>query len=140
MPAEADAIGDTPIVTDRLDAAGVAHKAEVVDALIHQHAAASAGDALEALRRVGGFEIAARKTYGKVSEGMMCSAAELGLDLPRYLRTLMERVEDGGGDLGRLVEEGGHDVDDVVPSSQHPGLGCVGSAQGVIRKQGGVAG
>ena len=42
-----------------LDAAGVAHKAEVVDALIHQHAAASAGDALEALRRVGGFEIAA---------------------------------------------------------------------------------
>jgi phenylalanyl-tRNA synthetase beta chain len=27
----------------------------------------------------GGFEIAARKTYGKVSEGMMCSAAELGL-------------------------------------------------------------
>ncbi|AGP30664.1 phenylalanine--tRNA ligase subunit beta [Corynebacterium terpenotabidum] len=27
----------------------------------------------------GGFEIAARETYGKVSEGMMCSAAELGL-------------------------------------------------------------
>ncbi|WP_420427048.1 nicotinate-nucleotide--dimethylbenzimidazole phosphoribosyltransferase [Algiphilus sp.] len=42
-----------------LDAAGVAHKVEVVDALIHRHAADSAGDALEALRRVGGFEIAA---------------------------------------------------------------------------------
>lgn len=27
----------------------------------------------------GGFEIAARETYGKVSEGMMCSASELGL-------------------------------------------------------------
>ena len=27
----------------------------------------------------GGFEIGARKTYGKVSEGMICSAAELGL-------------------------------------------------------------
>lgn len=27
----------------------------------------------------GGFRIAARETYGKVSEGMMCSAAELGL-------------------------------------------------------------
>jgi phenylalanyl-tRNA synthetase beta chain len=27
----------------------------------------------------GGFEISARKTYGKVSEGMICSAAELGL-------------------------------------------------------------
>src|SRR6185437_14088800 len=27
----------------------------------------------------GGFEIGARKTYGKVSEGMICSAAELAL-------------------------------------------------------------
>ncbi|KAB3520741.1 phenylalanine--tRNA ligase subunit beta [Corynebacterium sp. zg254] len=27
----------------------------------------------------GNFEISARKTYGKISEGMMCSAAELGL-------------------------------------------------------------
>ncbi|GAB3169721.1 phenylalanine--tRNA ligase subunit beta [Myceligenerans halotolerans] len=28
----------------------------------------------------GGFEIAARKTYGHVSDGMICSPAELGLD------------------------------------------------------------
>ncbi len=27
----------------------------------------------------GGFEIGARKTYGKVSEGMICSAAELAI-------------------------------------------------------------
>ena len=27
----------------------------------------------------GGFEIAARKTYGRVSEGMICSVAELGI-------------------------------------------------------------
>jgi phenylalanyl-tRNA synthetase beta chain len=27
----------------------------------------------------GGFEISARKTYGKVSEGMICSASELGM-------------------------------------------------------------
>ena len=27
----------------------------------------------------GGFEIAARKTYGHVSDGMICSSAELGL-------------------------------------------------------------
>src|SRR5215831_19209507 len=27
----------------------------------------------------GGFEIAARKTYGRVSEGMICSAAELAI-------------------------------------------------------------
>ncbi|MHA7833560.1 MAG: nicotinate-nucleotide--dimethylbenzimidazole phosphoribosyltransferase [Algiphilus sp.] len=42
-----------------LDAAGVAHKVEVVDQLIRLHGTASKGDALEALRRVGGFEIAA---------------------------------------------------------------------------------
>ena len=27
----------------------------------------------------GGFEIGARKTYGKISEGMICSAAELAI-------------------------------------------------------------
>ncbi|MBV7296123.1 phenylalanine--tRNA ligase subunit beta [Corynebacterium sp. TAE3-ERU12] len=49
----------------------------------------------------GGFAISARKTYGKVSEGMICSAAELGLtDSSSGIMTLSEQ------DLADAAERG----------------------------------
>ncbi|GAA1991382.1 phenylalanine--tRNA ligase subunit beta [Isoptericola halotolerans] len=50
----------------------------------------------------GGFEIAARKTYGHVSDGMICSTAELGMG------------DDGGHGI-LVLTEAGFDAADLEP-------------------------
>ncbi len=44
----------------------------------------------------GGFEISARKTYGHVSAGMICSATELGLEDPATRDGIVVLPEDAG--------------------------------------------
>jgi phenylalanyl-tRNA synthetase beta chain len=55
----------------------------------------------------GGFEISARKTYGHVSSGMICSATELGLEDPATKHGIIVLPEDAG--------KPGDDAFDVLP-------------------------
>ncbi|WP_380168526.1 phenylalanine--tRNA ligase subunit beta [Jannaschia sp. R86511] len=64
----------------------------------------------------GGFAIASRKTYGHVSDGMICSAAELGLG----------EDHDGIIVLTRL----GHDAADLAPGQD--ALGLLGLAERTV--------
>ena len=54
--------------------------------------------------RLVGEQLDPRRIAGRFGRATL-TAAELGLDLPRYLRTLMERVEDGGVDINVRTSE-----------------------------------
>ena len=85
----------------------------------------------------GPFEISARKTYGRVSEGMMCSAAELGLARAQTagIITLPESLLDEAGyalgDDARPVV--GLD-DTVFDVNVTPDRGYALSARGLARE------
>lgn len=80
----------------------------------------------------GGFEISARKTYGKVSEGMLCSAAELGLGSVQNkgIVTLSERVGQPGDDARAFLR-----LDDTIfDVNVTPDRGYALSARGLARE------
>lgn len=79
----------------------------------------------------GGFEIASRKTYGRISEGMICSAKELGIgDDHEGILVLPPGVADPGTDATELV---GLD-DAVIELAVTPDRGYCLSVRGLARE------
>ncbi|MER6901790.1 phenylalanine--tRNA ligase subunit beta, partial [Amycolatopsis sp. NPDC000740] len=79
----------------------------------------------------GDFEIAARKTYGKVSDGMICSAAELGLgDDHSGILVLPPGTASPGDDAKDLL---GLD-DTVIEVTPTPDRGYALSIRGLARE------
>jgi len=84
----------------------------------------------------GGFQIAARKTYGHVSDGMICSARELGLgDDHRGIMVLDPAAEGGpepvpGADAAPVL----HLHDEVLDIAVTPDRGYCLSLRGVARE------
>ncbi|PRX46772.1 phenylalanyl-tRNA synthetase beta subunit [Prauserella shujinwangii] len=81
----------------------------------------------------GGFEITARKTYGHVSEGMICSARELGLgDDHTGILVLPPGTADPGDDARGVL-----DLDDtVLELAPTPDRGYALSIRGLARELG----
>jgi phenylalanyl-tRNA synthetase beta chain len=100
--------------------------------------------ALPAATLPGGFEIAARQTYGHVSDGMICSARELGLGdehegilvIPPTLQSLAATA-----DASAMTVEVGQDAvallglrDEVLDIAVTPDRGYALSIRGVARE------
>jgi phenylalanyl-tRNA synthetase beta chain len=79
----------------------------------------------------GGFEIAARKTYGRISEGMICSARELGLGDEHAGILVLPTGTASPGDDGREVLGLDDIVLDLVPT---PDRGYALSIRGLARE------
>lgn len=81
----------------------------------------------------GGFEIAARQTYGYVSDGMICSARELGLgDDHAGILVLPSGTADPGDDAREVL-----DLDDtVLELAPTPDRGYALSIRGLARELG----
>ncbi len=94
----------------------------------------SAGDrvplARPGARLPGGFEIGARKTYGHISEGMICSAAELGLGDDHSGILVLPPDAPLGADF---VQYGGL-ADHVLDIAVTPDRGYALSVRGVSRE------
>ncbi|HEY8045970.1 MAG TPA: phenylalanine--tRNA ligase subunit beta [Streptosporangiaceae bacterium] len=86
--------------------------------------------ALPGARLPGGFEIGARKTYGHMSEGMICSAAELGLGDDHSGILVLPPDAPLGADF---VEYGGL-ADHVLDIAVTPDRGYALSVRGVARE------
>ncbi|MFR9723018.1 phenylalanine--tRNA ligase subunit beta [Streptomyces sp. MS19] len=78
----------------------------------------------------GGFEISARKTYGKVSEGMICSARELGLGDDHDGIVVLPPGHEPGTDAIALLEL----VDEVLDIAVTPDRGYCLSMRGLARE------
>ncbi len=85
----------------------------------------------------GNFAIAARETYGKTSEGMICSAAELGLTnhaLPGIITISAEELEAAGVQVGDDAREFLGLEDTVFDVNITPDRGYALSARGLARE------
>ncbi len=79
----------------------------------------------------GGFEISARKTYGHISDGMICSSAELGLgDDHSGIMVLPEAIAEPGADAAALLGIGEAVLDIAVT----PDRGYCLSIRGIARE------
>lgn len=79
----------------------------------------------------GGFAITARETYGHVSDGMICSEAELGLgEASAGVIVLPEATAEPGADAGPLLGLG----DDVLDVAVTPDRGYALSIRGIARE------
>ncbi|UCM86880.1 phenylalanine--tRNA ligase subunit beta [Streptomyces marincola] len=78
----------------------------------------------------GGFEITARKTYGRVSEGMICSVRELGIGDDHDGILVLPPEHEPGTDAIELLEL----VDEVLDISVNPDRGYCLSMRGVARE------
>lgn len=78
----------------------------------------------------GGFAISARKTYGRVSEGMICSAPELGAGTDNSGILVLPPEHEPGADAVELLEL----VDEVLDIAVTPDRGYALSMRGVARE------
>ncbi|WP_129838543.1 phenylalanine--tRNA ligase subunit beta [Streptomyces sp. RFCAC02] len=78
----------------------------------------------------GGFEISARKTYGKVSEGMICSVRELGIGDDHDGILVLPPEHEAGTDAIELLEL----VDEVLDIAVTPDRGYCLSLRGLARE------
>jgi phenylalanyl-tRNA synthetase beta chain len=78
----------------------------------------------------GGFEITARKTYGHVSDGMICSARELGISEEHDGILVLDPALPLGGDVVAALDL----RDDVLDISINPDRGYALSVRGVARE------
>ncbi|THA27264.1 phenylalanine--tRNA ligase subunit beta [Streptomyces sp. RKND-216] len=78
----------------------------------------------------GGFAISARKTYGKVSEGMICSARELGMGDDHDGIIVLPPEYEAGTDAIELLEL----VDEVLDIAVTPDRGYCLSLRGLARE------
>jgi phenylalanyl-tRNA synthetase beta chain len=78
----------------------------------------------------GNFEISARKTYGRVSHGMICSARELGMGDDHEGIVVLPPEHEAGTDAIALLEL----VDEVLDIAVTPDRGYCLSLRGVARE------
>ncbi|GAA2394352.1 phenylalanine--tRNA ligase subunit beta [Streptomyces glaucosporus] len=78
----------------------------------------------------GGFRIGARKTYGKLSEGMICSASELGMSDDHEGIIVLPPEHEAGTDAIELLEL----VDEVLDIAVTPDRGYCLSMRGIARE------
>jgi phenylalanyl-tRNA synthetase beta chain len=78
----------------------------------------------------GGFKISARKTYGHVSEGMICSARELGMGDDHEGIVVLPPEHEVGTDAIELLEL----VDEVLDIAVTPDRGYCLSLRGIARE------
>lgn len=83
----------------------------------------------------GGFEIGRRKTYGKPSEGMICSASELGIGSDHSgIIVLAEGTAEPGDPAGPVLDAGAAGPDTVIELNVTPDRGYCLSARGLARE------
>ena len=83
----------------------------------------------------GGFEIGARQTYGKPSEGMICSSSELGIGSDHSgIIVLAPGTAEPGTPAGPVLAAGAPEGDTVIELNVTPDRGYCLSARGLARE------